>query len=60
MVIEDDVLRRLIEGTARYLGEPCEADFPKEEIILAYDCAVFDLMSRNSADKLRKKIGKVA
>lgn len=60
MVIEDDILRRLIEGTARYLGEPCEADFPKDEIILAYDCAVFDLMSRKSADELRRKIEKVA
>ncbi len=60
MVIENDILRRLIEGTARYLGEAYEADFPKEEIMLAYDCAVFDLMSRNSAEKLRRKIEKVA
>ena len=60
MVIEDNILRRLIEGTARYLEEPCEVGFPKDEIILAYECAVFELMSRNSAEKLRKKIEKVA
>lgn len=60
MVVETDVLRRLIEGTARYLGETYEADFPKEEIMLAYDCAVFELMSRNSAERLRRTIEKVA
>lgn len=60
MVIETDVLRRLIEGAARYLGESYDANFPKDEIALAYDVAVFELMSRNSAEELRRKIERVA